>query len=186
MNLPALVTAACLAASGLIAVAPGGSAAVEPTAGAANAVDWGRCGDPVLRQLGGERGFVSVPLDYSHPRGTKIRLAVSRVLHTTPDSQDQGVMLVNPGGPGGSGLIYSILGAFIPSGAGDAYDWIGFDPRGVGSSQPSLACDGTFFNGPRPPYEPTTETILNQWVSKSKAYARACTHADGQDRKSVV
>jgi pimeloyl-ACP methyl ester carboxylesterase len=143
-------------------------------------IQWGQCSSPTLQAFGAQCGFLVVPRDYSHPNGTKIRLAVSRVLHTTPDSDYQGVMLVNPGGPGGSGLIYSILGAFIPNGAGEAYDWIGFDPRGVGSSQPSLACDGTFFNGPRPPYEPTTQTILDQWVSRSKAYAAACTHAPGQ------
>ena len=50
-------------------------------------------------------------------------------------------MLVNPGGPGGSGLGLSILGEYVPNGVGDAYDWIGFDPRGVGASKPSLTCD---------------------------------------------
>ncbi len=144
-------------------------------------IQWGACSDPTLAAFGAQCGFLVVPLDYAHPKGAKIKLAVSRVLHTTPDSQYQGVMLVNPGGPGGSGLIYSILQTFIPNDAGAPYDWIGFDPRGVGDSQPSLACDGTFFNGPRPPYEPTTKQILDQWVAKSKAYAAACTHADGQE-----
>jgi len=145
-------------------------------------IQWGQCSDPDLVDFGAQCGSLIVPLDYAHPTGKKISLAVSRVLHHTPDSQYQGVMLVNPGGPGGSGLIYSIIGdAWVPNHGGDSYDWIGFDPRGVGSSQPSLACDGTFFNGPRPPYEPTTRDILNQWVSKSKAYAKACTHADGEE-----
>ena len=55
----------------------------------------------------------------------------------------QGVMLVNPGGPGGSGVGLSILGQFVPNHAGDAYDWIGFDPRGVGSqhSVPELQAE---------------------------------------------
>jgi len=145
-------------------------------------IQWGACSDPTLIAFGAQCGFLVVPLDYAHPKGAKIKLAVSRVLHHTPDSQYQGVMLVNPGGPGGSGLIYSIAGdALVPNGGGDSYDWIGFDPRGVGDSQPSLACDGTVTNGPRPPYEPTTKDILNQWVSRSKAYAKACTHADGEE-----
>jgi pimeloyl-ACP methyl ester carboxylesterase len=144
-------------------------------------IQWGTCSDPTLVDFGAECGFLVVPLDYAHPRGQKIRLAVSRMLHTTPESQYQGVMLVNPGGPGGSGLIYSIFRDFIPKDAGQSYDWIGFDPRGVGDSQPSLACDGTVTDGPRPPYEPTTKDILNQWVSRSKAYAKACTHADGEE-----
>ena len=61
-------------------------------------------------------------------------------------------MLVNPGGPGGSGLIFSLLGQFVPNHAGDAYDWIGFDPRGVGASVPSLSCNPTTSHGDRPPY----------------------------------
>ena len=47
---------------------------------------------------------LKVPLDYRNPGGRKITLALSRVPATAPASQRQGVLLVNPGGPGGSGL----------------------------------------------------------------------------------
>ena len=100
-----------------------------------------------------------VPLDYARPTGEKIKLAVSRLKHTTPDSQYQGITLVNPGGPGGSGLVYSVFQQFIPNDAGLSYGWIGFDPRGVGSSQPSLTCDGNYFGNNRPCYVPVTQHI---------------------------
>ena len=93
------------------------------------------------------------------PGGAKISLAVSRVRHTSPDADYQGVMLVNPGGPGGSGLVYSILGQFVPNGAGNTYDWIGFDPRGVGASRPSLSCIPDYFGYNRPYYIPVTRAL---------------------------
>ena len=139
-------------------------------------IAWHRCADSALRQNHAQCGMLVVPLDYRHPGRTKIRLAVSRVRHTTPASQYQGVMLVNPGGPGGSGLIYSIIQGFFPNHAGDAYDWIGFDPRGVGSSRPSVSCNAHFFHADRPPYRPSTRRIRAQWVTRSKAYAEQCTH----------
>src|SRR5262245_61086729 len=71
-------------------------------------VEWGPCDDAFLDSVGAECGMLSVPLDYSRPRGTKIQLALSRVQHD-PAVEYQGIMLVNPGGPGGSGLIYSVL-----------------------------------------------------------------------------
>ena len=83
-------------------------------------------------------------------------------------------MLTNPGGPGGSGLILSILGAFVPKNAGSAFDWIGFDPRGVGASTPSLHCQSNYFKGDRPPYRPTTSAILYQWLNRSQRYASEC------------
>jgi pimeloyl-ACP methyl ester carboxylesterase len=140
-------------------------------------INWHKCSDPTLQQFGAQCGFVIVPLDYRHPHGKKIKLAVSRVRHTVPNSQYQGVMLVNPGGPGGSGLIYSILGQFVPNHAGDAYDWIGFDPRGVGSSRPELTCDRFYFHGDRPPYVPRTKHILHRWVARSKRYAADCKNS---------
>ncbi len=49
---------------------------------------------------------VEVPLDYSKPNGRKISIAVSRFKHTD-EKNYQGVLFVNPGGPGGSGLAYA-------------------------------------------------------------------------------
>ena len=74
--------------------------------------------------------------------------------HTVADAKAQGPMLVNPGGPGGSGLVLSRLGAKVPRHAGDAYDWIGFDPRGVGASSPALSCIPDYGGYNRPEYGP--------------------------------
>ncbi|HEX8972616.1 alpha/beta hydrolase [Oryzihumus sp.] len=181
-RLTIVVTAAV--AAGTLAATPVGLAAASPgtrtsTVAAATSVAWGSCSDPTLQQAHAQCGTVTVPMDYAHPGGAKVRLAVSRVLHTVPASQYQGVMLVNPGGPGGSGLIYSILGSFVPGGAGNAYDWIGFDPRGVGSSRPALSCDPTYAAGPRPPYDPVSHGTVNAWLARAAAYATACGRAGG-------
>ena len=136
----------------------------------------------LLQQKGAQCGYVTVPLNYANPSGQKIKLAISLVLHTTTSAADyKGIMLVNPGGPGEPGLIYSVMPQIfgMPNNAGDGYDWIGWDPRGVGNSIPSLSCDASFFGGARPPYRPTTQKIMNQWVTRSKQYAQACTNADG-------
>ncbi len=142
-------------------------------------IDWATCASARLQSAGAQCGFVIVPLDYAHPGGTKIKVAVSRVLHKSAAADYQGVMLVNPGGPGGSGLIYSILGPAIPNGVGNDYDWIGFDPRGVGDSVPSLTCDGNVLGYNRPYYVPVTRKLEKTWLQRSKAYAQACAKAGG-------
>jgi pimeloyl-ACP methyl ester carboxylesterase len=140
-------------------------------------VAWGPCEAERLAQAGAECGFVEVPLDYAAPDATRIRLAVSRVVHTGPEYQ--GVMLVNPGGPGGSGLGLSLLGGAVPNGAGASYDWIGFDPRGVGSSEPRLSCIPDYAAAGRPDYQPEagTEAV---WLERSEAYAQACAANGGE------
>ncbi|MET0863199.1 MAG: alpha/beta fold hydrolase, partial [Nakamurella sp.] len=139
-------------------------------------IEWGPCESPTLVYFGAECGILIVPLDYNIPQIT-IHIAVSRVKHTVPDNEYQGIMLTNPGGPGGSGLGLSILGAFVPNNAGAAYDWIGFDPRGVGSSDPSLSCDSNYFSHPRPQYIPYNRSLEKIWLDRSKGYAEACTEA---------
>lgn len=126
-----------------------------------------------LARRNAQCGFVTVPLDYDQPRGGTIQLAVSLVKHTTPTSQ--GPMLVNPGGPGGSGLYLSILRDYVPNGVGNQYDWIGFDPRGVGSSKPAVSCIPTYAGFDRPDYEPTKSAgAISIWLGKSAQYAQAC------------
>ena len=118
----------------------------------------------------------------STTRDRPARRSSSRSLgcvHTSPDEDYQGIMLVNPGGPGGSGLIYSVLGAFVPGDVGSTYDWIGFDPRGVGDSVPALSCDPDYTAGPRPPYDPTTVRIEFAWLVKSAKYAIDCARNGG-------
>ena len=76
---------------------------------------------------------VKVPLDYSQPDGQTIEIAMKK--HLATGSTRQGTLFMNPGGPGGSGV--DDIGGMPTStfaGVQSAYDIIGFDPRGVGSS----------------------------------------------------
>jgi pimeloyl-ACP methyl ester carboxylesterase len=143
-------------------------------------IDWGNCTRASLVRAGAQCGFLVVPLDYAKPKGATIKIAVSRVEHKSPDAGYQGVMLTNPGGPGGSGLGLATLGGAIPNGAGDYYDWIGFDPRGVGSSVPSLSCDEDYTGFNRPFYVPVNRSIEKTWLAKAKGYAQACDVAGGK------
>lgn len=178
-----LVGAAALAASGLFTA---GAHATPRTTGAATLaapsydpppIAWGTCSSVRLQNAGARCGMLTVPLDYANPAGAKIQLAVSEILHKTSDADAQGPMLVNPGGPGGSGYGLSRLGAFVPNHGGDPFDWIGFDPRGVGRSLPKLDCDDSYFAAGRPPYDPVAPGVKSFWLSKSAGYAQSCGSA---------
>lgn len=142
-------------------------------------IDWGECEDSRLKAAGADCGFVTVPRNYNNHDGMKIRLAVSRI-KADPDVRYQGAMLVNPGGPGGSGLGLARLGESVPKNAGQGYDWIGFDPRGVGSSEPALTCDPGVTDPVRPYYSPTTSERLRAWAGRSKGYAEDCGDKNNQ------
>ncbi|GAB3654527.1 alpha/beta hydrolase [Nocardioides korecus] len=85
---------------------------------------------------------LKVPLDYAKPDGTVISLAVVSV-PAQRRSERVGQLVVNPGGPGGSGVEYAEAGeaAFGPQ-LSRYFDIVGFDPRGVGGSTP-LRCATT-------------------------------------------
>ena len=173
--LSALVTAGALVAAGLVSGGAASAApAVDPAPGGYTppAVVWATC--PAVKDYpkNFQCGTVTVPLDWNDVSGTKITLAVTRVKHTA--KKYQGVLLVNPGGPGGSGTIYAYLKDLVPHNGGDGYDWIGFDPRGVGDSKPALTCDDDYFTGPRPAYVPTTKKIEKAWIARSKGYVADC------------
>ncbi|OLO58071.1 alpha/beta hydrolase [Actinomyces oris] len=76
---------------------------------------------------------ITVPLDYANPKGETISIAVKKRAAT--GGHAQGTLFINPGGPGDSGVSFAERAgnAFSPD-LLNAYDIIGFDPRGVGSS----------------------------------------------------
>jgi pimeloyl-ACP methyl ester carboxylesterase len=182
MGMKRLLAAAT--AAGLVALGAFASSAAEADPARTpprppNAIDWGPCTDPTLLARKAECGFLTVPLDHDRPAGRTVKLALSRIRHTVPADKYQGVMLINPGGPGGSGLALSALGSLVPDHAGDAYDWIGFDPRGVGASKPALSCDSTYAGYNRPAYVPSTPALETTWLHRTEGYAEACAAAGG-------
>jgi len=123
---------------------------------------------------------LQVPLNYQDPGGRKITLALSEIPATAPPAQRQGVLLVNPGGPGGPGLSMaaSTAAGLTPSVAAQ-YDIVGFDTRGVGASVPALSCDPSFFSRPRPGYVPANPAAEQKLIDAAKAYAAGCERRFG-------
>lgn len=96
-------------------------------------VAWSACGDDL------QCGSVSVPLDYSRPDGRMITIALERRPAGDP-SQRIGSLVINPGGPGTSGIddLPNELSVLTPE-LLDRFDIVSFDPRGVERSAP-VAC----------------------------------------------
>lgn len=92
-------------------------------------IDWSECD-------AGECATVDVPVDYAEPDGKTTELALARRPADNPDERI-GTLFVNPGGPGASGIDY--LEQFTSQASEEMlarYDIVGFDPRGVASSDP--------------------------------------------------
>ncbi|RSD22872.1 alpha/beta hydrolase [Amycolatopsis eburnea] len=100
--------------------------------------DYGMSPSPTA---GLECATLRVPLDYAHPERT-IELTLSR--RPGAPGKRRGVLVMNPGGPGSPGLAMpaQLVQRMGGTGLPDAYDVIGFDPRGTGYSTP-VTCDLT-------------------------------------------
>ncbi|MFI8962252.1 alpha/beta hydrolase [Streptomyces sp. NPDC053493] len=118
-------------------------------------------------------GTLRVPLNHDDPGGRSISLALTRVAHTARTSQ--GPLLVNPGGPGGSGRgMAGYVAASLPAKVAAQYDVIGFDPRGVGRSEPALDCRPGHFKPVRPDSVPGGAEAERAGVERARAFAQAC------------
>ena len=122
--------------------------------------------------------FLTVPLDYAHADGKTIDLAVLKV---PAQGKRIGSLVVNPGGPGGSGVQYASAGSLqFGSQLSDAFDIVGFDPRGVGQSDP-LHCIDTKQLDALIAFDPDPDTLAerNKMDELIRGFGQGCLDHSG-------
>ncbi|MEV6021564.1 alpha/beta hydrolase [Streptomyces sp. NPDC052036] len=168
----AVLCGAAVMVAGMLTAVPADATPPRPadTVQAAE-LSWKNCATATHPTL--QCASVTVPLDYANPRGRQITVALSRVPHTAKTSQ--GPLLVNPGGPGGSGLkLAGFVASALPKAVAAQYDVIGFDPRGVGKSEPALNCRPGHFDPVRPDSVPSTHALELANLNRATSFARDC------------
>ncbi|WP_229069232.1 alpha/beta hydrolase [Actinoplanes sp. DH11] len=170
---------------------PGGVAASTSATG--ELADWRPCPEvPQELVTKGAPGMsydcatVSVPRDWAAPgSGEDYEIALIRV-RSAKQRDRIGSLLLNPGGPGGSGIELAVYLSFGPTFGGlpteitDRFDVIGFDPRGVGRSSP-VKCisaadqDASFAAEP----DPVSQAAFDQVAALNKKIADGCAEKYG-------
>ncbi|WP_238335794.1 alpha/beta hydrolase [Serinicoccus kebangsaanensis] len=120
-----------------------------------------------------ECASLTVPMDYAEPDGQTIDLAL---LRSPASGEATGSLVVNPGGPGASGVDYAMMSGMAISGeVREAYDVVGFDPRGVGRSAPVTCFEDEqmdeFLSSDPSPDDAAEEEASTQLVED---FAQAC------------
>ncbi|GAA2543472.1 alpha/beta hydrolase [Winogradskya consettensis] len=164
---------------------PGGSA---PAAVPGTQAQWTSCPEVPQELVGrGASGMtydcasVAVPQDWNNPQsGKTYDVAMIRIRSDTQTAR-VGSLLINPGGPGGSGIDTAVYLSYgqtlggLPTEITDKFDIIGFDPRGVGRSSP-VKCisdadqDASFAMEP----DPKSAAAFQQAVDLNKKIGAAC------------
>jgi pimeloyl-ACP methyl ester carboxylesterase len=135
-------------------------------------VDWTDCGDDY------QCAKIQVPMDWKKPAGKVIEIAATRL---PAEGKKLGSLLINPGGPGVSGIDYAkVARQAFGRPLLRSYDIVGFDPRGIGQSDPVsclpdsqldayLAADTT----------PDDQSELDASVADLQRFAAACEQNSG-------
>jgi pimeloyl-ACP methyl ester carboxylesterase len=131
---------------------------------------------------------ISVPKDWTAPdNGQKLELSLVRA-RSSKQTKRIGSLLINPGGPGGSGVDTAVYLSFGPAFGGlpdeitQRFDLIGFDPRGAGRSSP-VKCitdkdmDASFGADP----DPRQQAEYDQVVAINRRLVAGCTAKYGND-----
>ncbi len=147
-------------------------------------LDWEGCGNGI------ECADLLVPVNYEEPAGGDLEIAVARYPAT---GEKKGSLVFNPGGPGGSGKEFvQYAGTTVSPQVLGAYDFVGFDPRGVVESDP-IDCltheqtDEVLAASA----DPKTESEIQQYIADAEQIATGCENLSGDllgyvDSASVV
>jgi len=172
-----------LGATACANVVDGRALRAEPRVG--EPVEWQPCrfngGEETSLPSGSECGMLAVPVNYAKPDGATANLAVIRI---PAQGRKIGSLIVNPGGPGESGIEAAVkMVGSLPQQIRDQFDFVGFDPRGVGSSTPALWCNSDADNDrlradPQVDYTPEGVAHIE---NETKAFIQRCVDKMGED-----
>lgn len=174
------LTAGVLAVGALV-VGPGvadadtpGRLSAGPAAAPAAKIDWKPCPEHPTAEC----GTLRLPVDWARPAGEKFDMAVARRRATDPDRR-VGALLVNPGGPGDSGVDFALTRApaQFSKDLRARFDIVGFDPRGVGGSQP-VKCS-TELLGRAPSAYPRDQAEFDRLAAYNRELREDCRRHSG-------
>ncbi len=162
-------------ASRSAALNPAGSPPVTLAGYYAQKLRWVTC-DQVFRCA-----RLLVPFDYSRPAWRRFSLPVIELPAAHP-AERLGSLVINPGGPGGSGVAYALQArSQIAAAVRARFDIVGFDPRGVGGSEPAVHC----LTGPELDKYVATDDVpassaqVGAIVAESRLFAQGCQRSSG-------
>ena len=153
--------------------APTANYSPSPSSPSAGKLAWTDCGG------GFQCGSLQVPLDYSNSQGRKISLALLRK-PATDTPRRIGSLLMNPGGPGESGIDFMRSDVRSFGNLNKRFDLVTWDPRGVAESTPIDCVDGPTLDAFL-----AIDTVLDDPVEKQANlqadvdFANACQRRDG-------
>jgi pimeloyl-ACP methyl ester carboxylesterase len=182
----ALVVASIVAGCSLLESKPSGSAAASPSGAAASPsvgagsspgttgtnppatpARWTNCATDF------QCATLRLPKDYHDPAAGTLDVKIIR-LPASDRAHRIGSLIVNPGGPGGSGIeLVQDSAARFPAALRERFDLVGFDPRGVNASSPVRCIDDLDGLAALDP-SPDDQQELDRLVKQAQDYAAAC------------
>jgi pimeloyl-ACP methyl ester carboxylesterase len=158
----------------LLAVAFVGLTALLPVSPAnAEAIAWAPC----VEEPAAECGTLTVPIDWAKPDGPTVDIAVARRKATDPAAR-VGSLVINPGGPGVSGVeaVYGAPGSYTEE-LRRHFDIVGFDPRGVARSN-AVICSASVYNQ-MPKMVMSSQADYDAWDAFTKKLHQDCRERTG-------
>jgi len=126
-----------------------------------------------------ECGTVDVPMDYDNPEAATIQVHLTRAQETA----EQQPVLFNPGGPGSSGIefVQDSVGAMLSERLAENISAIGFDPRGVGASEPVECMTAEEFDEARETvYDTSTPEGWDASIEETVELGEQCLDRSGE------
>jgi pimeloyl-ACP methyl ester carboxylesterase len=141
-------------------------------------------GNATDRKLSFWRAVMKVPLDWANPtNGKTVSITVLRI-RSSSEHNRLGSLVINPGGPGGSGTeaALELAASELPQAILDRFDIVGFDPRGVGLSDPIQCIPAKEKDAQlNMPADPASDAAWSANVAETKKVADECYAIYGND-----